>query len=53
MNQKIINNGKYYVGILSNETGLGIGQDSNYNNFAYLKALNLDINNLDDAELLQ
>lgn len=51
MNQKIINNGKYYVGILSNETGLGIGQDSNYNNFAYLKALNLDTNNLDDADI--
>lgn len=51
MNQKIMNNGKYYVGILSNENGLGIGQDSNYNNFAYLKALNLDINNLDDADI--
>lgn len=51
MNQKIINNGKYYIGILSNETNLGIGQDYNGNNFAYLRALNLDIYNLDDMDI--
>lgn len=45
MNQKIMNNGKFYIGILNNENNsLGIGKDSNYNNFVYIKALNLDKN---------
>lgn len=52
MNQKIMNNGKFYIGILNNENNsLGIGKDSNYNNFVYIKALNLDKNNLDDMDI--
>ena len=35
-----MNNGKFYIGILNNENNsLGIGKDSNYNNFGVYQSV--------------